>query len=90
MTPFAEGRLLAPDRSREPNPECPVCGVYNTSVVVDLARTTLNDLVEDFVKSQLGFTNKEFVINNDVGILYESADDEDEADNLPKKLSDLG
>ncbi|CAM1504011.1 Fc.00g016020.m01.CDS01 [Cosmosporella sp. VM-42] len=90
LTPFAEGRLLAADKSREPNRDCPVCGVYNTSVVVDIARTTLNDLVEDFIKSQLGFQNKEFTINNDVGILYESADDDDEADNLPKKLSDLG
>ncbi|KAF7543048.1 hypothetical protein G7Z17_g11062 [Cylindrodendrum hubeiense] len=86
LTPFAPARLLAPDRSREPNPDCPVCSVYNTSVVVDLSRATLNDLVEDFIKAKLGFGEKEFVVNNDVGILY----DFDETDNLPKKLSDLG
>lgn len=86
LTPFASARLLAPDRSREPNPDCPVCSVYNTSVVVDLSRATLNDLVEDFIKAKLGFEDKEFVVNNDVGILY----DFDETDNLPKKLSDLG
>ncbi|KAH8706521.1 hypothetical protein BGZ61DRAFT_222642 [Ilyonectria robusta] len=86
LTPFASARLLAPDRSREPNPDCPVCSVYNTSVVVDLSRATLNDLVEYFIKAKLGFEDKEFVVNNDVGILY----DFDETDNLPKKLSDLG
>ncbi|KAK7422106.1 E1 ubiquitin-activating protein uba2 [Neonectria punicea] len=86
LTPFAPARLLAPDRSREPNPDCPVCSVHNTRVVVDLSRATLNDLVEDFIKLKLGFGDKEFVVNNDVGILY----DFDETDNLPKKLSDLG
>ncbi|EQL04158.1 Molybdenum cofactor biosynthesis, MoeB [Ophiocordyceps sinensis CO18] len=86
LTPFASARLLAPDRSREPNPECPVCGVFNTSIVVDPARATLNDVVEDIVKLKLGFGDKEFVVNNDVGILC----DADETENLPKKLSELG
>lgn len=84
---------MAPDRSREPNPECPVCGVYNTSVVVDLERTTLKDLVEEFIKLKLGYTDKEFVVSNDVGILYEAingSDDDEDEDNLPKKLSELG
>lgn len=86
MTPFAPARLLAPDKSRTPNPDCPVCGVYNTSITVDLSRATLNDVVEHFVKGQLGFEDKEFVVNNEVGILY----DPDETENLPKKLTDLG
>ena len=43
-------------------------------------------MVEDFVKSELGYGDKEFVVNNDVGILY----DVDETENLSKKLSDLG
>jgi ubiquitin-like 1-activating enzyme E1 B len=34
----------------------------------------------------LGYGDKEFVVSNDVGILY----DYDETDNLPKKLSELG
>lgn len=86
LTPFAPARLLAPDRSREPNPECPVCGVYYTGISVDLSRATLNDVVQDVVRDKLGFGEKDFVVNNEVGILY----DADETDNLSKKLSDLG
>ncbi|KAM4059143.1 thiF family protein [Hirsutella rhossiliensis] len=86
LTPFASARLLASDRSREPNLECPVCGVFNTSIVVDPARATLNDVVEDIVKLKLGFGDKEFVVNNDIGILC----DADETENLPKTLSELG
>ncbi|KFA47747.1 hypothetical protein S40293_07149 [Stachybotrys chartarum IBT 40293] len=85
LTPFAPARLLAPDKAREPNPNCPVCGVYNVSVTVDLSRATLSDVV-DFIKDKLGYGDKDIVVNNDVGILY----DADETDNLPKKLSELG
>ncbi|KAF4126342.1 ubiquitin-like 1-activating enzyme E1 B [Geosmithia morbida] len=85
LTPFVPARLLAPDRSREPNPDCPVCSVYNTTVTVDPTRTTLNDIVEDFLKEHLGLGEKDFVLNNDVGVIY----DPDETDNLPKKLSEL-
>ena len=86
MTPFAAARLLAPDRSREPNAACPVCGVFNTTVTVDPSRTTLNDLVDGLLRKHLGFSEKDFVLNNEVGILY----DPDETDNLPKKLVELG
>ncbi|OBR06752.1 ThiF family protein [Colletotrichum higginsianum IMI 349063] len=60
--------------------------VYQTSVFVDLSRATLKDLVEDFVRLELGYGDKEFAVNNDAGPLY----DPDETENLPKKLSDLG
>ncbi|KAL2171820.1 hypothetical protein VTG60DRAFT_1517 [Thermothelomyces hinnuleus] len=86
LTPFAPARLLASDKSREPNPDCPVCGVFQTRAYVDLSRATLNDLVEDFLKLQLGYGEKDISISNDVGILY----DPDETDNLGKKLSELG
>ncbi|KAJ4155202.1 hypothetical protein LMH87_000458 [Akanthomyces muscarius] len=86
LTPFAPARLLAPDRLRQPKPECPVCGVFNASVVVDLARATLGDIVEGYLKENLGLKDREFSVNNDVGILY----DFDETDNLPKKLTELG
>ncbi|CEI69537.1 unnamed protein product [Fusarium venenatum] len=89
LTPFAPARLLAPDRSREPNPDCPVCSVYFTSVVADLSRVTLQDLVDEIIKSKLGYEGKEFVVNNDVGTLFECFEDGDD-ENLPKKLSDLG
>lgn len=86
LTPFASARLLASDSSREPNPNCPVCGVFQTRAYVDLTRATLNDLVEDFLKLQMGYGEKEITVSNDVGILY----DPDETDNLDKKLTDLG
>ncbi|KAH8883418.1 hypothetical protein GQ53DRAFT_663839 [Thozetella sp. PMI_491] len=86
LTPFRPARLLAPDRSREPNPDCPVCGVFRTSAYVDLERATLNDLVGDFLKLELGYGQKEISVSSDVGILY----DPDETDNLGKKLSELG
>ncbi|KAG6060185.1 hypothetical protein E4U17_004858 [Claviceps sp. LM77 group G4] len=86
LTPFGAARLLAPDTSRIPNPDCPVCGVVNVSVTVDLSRATLNDVVEDIVKEYLGFGDREFVLSNAIGIMY----DYDETENLPKKLSSLG
>ncbi|KAL2261208.1 hypothetical protein VTK26DRAFT_4574 [Humicola hyalothermophila] len=86
LTPFAPARLLASDKSREPNPECAVCGVFRTRAYVDLSRATLNDLVERFVKLELGYGEKEISVRNEVGILY----DPDETDNLGKKLSELG
>ena len=70
----------------KPKPDCPVCGVFQTSVYVDLERATLNDLVEQFLRADLGYGDKDLVVNNDVGILY----DADETENLSKKLSDLG
>lgn len=50
-----------------------------------MSRATLNDIVEDLLKLQLGY-GEEFVVSNEVGILY----DIDETDNLEKKLSELG
>lgn len=70
---------------RAPNPGCPVCSVAQTRLLVDLSRATLNDLVEDFLRLELGY-GEEFVVNNDEGLLY----DVEETDNLEKKLSELG
>ena len=53
--------------------------------MVDTSRATLNDLVEDVLKLQLGY-GEEFSVNNEVGTLYDPELD----DNLPKKFSDLG
>ncbi|KAK0639074.1 hypothetical protein B0T16DRAFT_422371 [Cercophora newfieldiana] len=86
LTPFAPARLLGSDKSREPNPNCPVCGVFQQRICVDLSRATLNDLVEDILKVELGYGDKEISVRNDAGILY----DPDETDNLTKKLSELG
>lgn len=87
LTPFAPARLLAGDRSRPPNPRCPVCSTYQTSALVDMSRATLNDLVVDFVRLGLGYGDRDFIIvNSEAGLLY----DVEETGNLPKKLSDLG
>jgi len=86
LSPFNPDRLLGSSRPRQPDPNCAVCGVFQTRAIVDLSRATLNDLVEDFVKLDLGFGDREFSVRNDVGILY----DPDEMDNLGKKLSELG
>jgi len=50
-----------------------------------MSRATLNDLVEDFLRLELGY-GEEIVVTNEVGPLY----DVEETDNLEKKLSELG
>ncbi|KAJ0300440.1 hypothetical protein COL5a_006713 [Colletotrichum fioriniae] len=86
ISPHNPARLLNSSKYRAPNPDCPVCSVYQTSITVDMSRATLKDLVEDFVRLELGYGDKEFALNNDVGPLY----DPDETENLSKKLSELG
>ncbi|KAI4257889.1 MAG: hypothetical protein L6R42_005413 [Xanthoria sp. 1 TBL-2021] len=78
-------RVVNSESLRPPNPDCPVCGVMSSRLVVDPSRATLNDLVQDILKSDLGYGD-EFSINNDVGTLY----DPDLEDNLSKKFSELG
>ena len=78
-------RVINSDTLKRPNPNCNVCGVMSSTLIVDPDRATLNDLVEDVLKLQLGYGD-EFSINNEVGTLY----DPDLDDNLPKKFSDLG
>ena len=50
-----------------------------------MSRATLNDLVEDFLKSELGY-REEIVVRHGDDLLY----DLDETENLARKLSDLG
>ena len=54
-------------------------------MIIDPARATLKDLVDDVLKQELGYGD-EFTINNEIGTLY----DPDLDDNLLKKFSDLG
>lgn len=89
ITPFRETGRIGIDRPRKPNPECPVCSVFQVSVVADLSRATLEDLV-GFVKQGLGFGDKEFSVHAQVGNDQNMLYDVDETDNLPKKMSDLG
>ena len=78
-------RVINSDALNPPNPNCNVCSVMSSTLVVDPDRATLNDLVEDVLKSQLGYGG-ELSINNEVGTLY----DPDLDDNLTKRFSDLG
>ncbi|KAH7347696.1 SUMO-activating enzyme subunit uba-2 [Plectosphaerella cucumerina] len=86
LAPSNLNRTMESTPYRPPNPNCPVCGVYQTSVSVDMATATLGDLVNDFVKIELGYGDKEFAVSNEVGPLY----DPEETENLSKKLSELG
>ncbi|KUJ23127.1 uncharacterized protein LY89DRAFT_635307 [Mollisia scopiformis] len=85
LSPFASERLLASDRLRAPNPDCPVCSPAQTRVLIDMSRATLGDLVDDFLKMELGY-GEEIVVNHGDNLLY----DLDETENLAKKLSELG
>ena len=78
-------RVINTDTLKPPNPDCSVCGVTQSRLVVDPARATLNDLVEDVLKLKLGY-GEEFSINNEIGTIY----DPELEDNLSKKFSDLG
>ena len=78
-------RVISVESLRPPKPECPVCSVTQSTVIVDTARATLNDLVEDFLKLELGYGG-EFSVSSEAGILYDPELD----DNLPKKFGELG
>ena len=78
-------RVVNSESLRPPKPDCPVCGIMSSRLVVDPLRATLNDLVQGILKSDLGYGD-EFSINNEVGTLY----DPDLEDNLSKKFSELG
>ena len=78
-------RLIMTEPLRSPNPDCPVCSVAQTRVLIDTSRATLSDLVENFLKLELGY-GEEIVVNHGNDLLY----DVDETENLAKKLSDLG
>ncbi|PMD35200.1 hypothetical protein L207DRAFT_587513 [Hyaloscypha variabilis F] len=85
LSPFAPERLLASGRPREPNPDCPVCSVAQTRLLVDMSRATLKDLVEDFLQLELGY-GEDLTVNHGNDLLY----DPDENENLARKLSELG
>lgn len=78
-------RAINSDSLKPPNPNCPVCSVATGRITIDPSRATINDLVEDVLRSQLGY-GEEILINTELGTIY----DPDLEDNLPKKLVDVG
>ncbi len=64
-----------------------MCSSFQTTIRVNFAIATLRHIVENFAQGHLNYgEDGEFVVNNEVGILY----DIDETDNLDKKLTELG
>jgi ubiquitin-like 1-activating enzyme E1 B len=96
FSPRSTDRVLSPENGlNKPNPDCVVCGVARTTVVVDPSRATMRHVVEDVLRGGLGYS-KDFAITSGGELIYEPApeDDEEEKDAeevlLAKKLSDLG
>lgn len=75
---------LRTDRLEDPNPECAVCSVAMARVHVDTDKATLNDLVQDILRTKLGY-GEELTVMSEAGLVY----DPDLEDNLGKKLTDL-
>ncbi|PYI23094.1 hypothetical protein BO99DRAFT_376795 [Aspergillus violaceofuscus CBS 115571] len=78
-------RAINSDSLQPPNPNCPVCSSAHARLKIDPERATVNDLVEQILRLQLGY-GEEFSLTTESGIIY----DPDLEDNLPKKLLDLG
>jgi ubiquitin-like 1-activating enzyme E1 B len=89
-------RVLSAEKSlSRPNPDCVVCGVTRTTVVVDPSRATMRDVVEKVLQQELGYT-EEVSVTRAGKVLYEQeldAEDDEKAkiedEMLVKKLIDL-
>ena len=87
LMPSANDRMLSSDKSRKPNPDCPVCNPFYATATADFSKITIRDLVEDLAPKHLGFNeDSEIALSSDGALLY----DVEETDSLDKKLSDLG
>lgn len=85
LAPNGTERRLTTEPLQAPNPSCPACSVAQSTVIVDPSRATLNDLVQDLLRLQLGY-GEEFSVNSEAGILY----DPEEDTNLNKTFKELG
>lgn len=85
LAPNGTERRLTTEVLSPPNPTCPVCSVAQSTLVVDPSRATLNDLVEDVLRLQLGY-GEEFSVNKGNAILF----DPDEDTHLSKTFQELG
>ncbi|OAL23714.1 hypothetical protein AYO20_10919 [Fonsecaea nubica] len=75
---------LRTDQLDLPSPDCPVCSVAMARVHVDIEKATLGDLVQEVLRTRLGY-GEELTVMTEAGVVY----DPDLEDNLEKKLSDL-
>lgn len=73
-----------------PNPNCPICSLFQVRVEIDPEVATVNDLVEGVLRMELGY-GKDISIAIPGQIIYEPVDpdypDNNLEDNLEKKLS---
>lgn len=86
--PNRKGNYLSPSTPDEPNPNCFVCGKTQIIVRIDVAKSTLGELISKVVKGRLSFNEPTIVLQSN--ILYEEGDDvdkEDYEDSLPMKLN---
>jgi ubiquitin-like 1-activating enzyme E1 B len=78
-------RVIATESLQPPKPHCATCGVAYATLVVDTKRATLSDLVENVLKTQLGY-GEDFSVKRDADLLY----DVDEDVHLDKTFEELG
>lgn len=77
-------RIFSTEKLSAPSPSCDICGVARLSLEVDLSRATLGDLVNVYLKEQLGYSE-------DISILTDQLlFDPDFDDNLENELVKLG
>lgn len=80
----SEDRIVVSEPLRPPKPDCSVCGITQARIEVDLSRATLEDLVENVLRKELGY-GAEFTVSSEAGILFDPELD----DNLLKRLTEL-
>lgn len=85
LMPRDVDRVLNPLRLHKPKPDCPVCSPAQALLEVDTSRATLQELVEDVLRLQLGY-GEELSVETNAGVVYEP----DLEDNLTKKFSEMG
>lgn len=77
-------RIFSTEKLSMPNPSCDICGVARLSLEIDLNRATLGDLVNVYLKEQLGYSE-------DISILTDQLlFDPDFDDNLENELVNMG
>lgn len=82
---FLKGGDMTASSTDEPNPDCVVCGNVLARLQYDPERATLGNLVQDVLKTKLGYGD-EVSILSEKGLIY----DPDMDDNLEKIFEDLG
>ena len=76
-------RIISSESLRPPRKGCPVCEVTYSSLLVDMSRATVDDIV-NILRLDLHYS--EFSVTADADLLY----DPDFEDNLKTKFSQLG